>query len=153
MTGFAGRETSSRVPVAVSASLPDSKAAPQSARSARPRQAALATGLIGGAAAALGLLLLFAPPLVALVGCVPCCLSGAVGCELLARLNLTGPRDAEPWRLDAWATFVGGLSALALGVSVGPQTKPLGWLLFALLVSLALAAFGAGRPPKRDGAS
>jgi hypothetical protein len=101
---------------------------------------------LGGAAALLALLLLFAPPLVALVGSVLCCLAGAAGCVLFGRINLAGPSGAEPWRLDAWALAVGGCSLLALGVSVGPEAKLLGWLLVALLVALALAGFGAGRP-------
>jgi hypothetical protein len=133
----------------VSADLPESKTAPPSLRAPRPRAASLATGLLGGAAVALGLLLLFAPPLVALIACAPCCFVGAAGCEL----NLQGPRGAEPWRLDAWAVSVGGMSLLTLGVSVGPETKPLGWLLFALLLSLTLTGFGVGRTQTRDSGS
>lgn len=131
----------------MSADLPDSKAAPPSLRPVRPRAASLATSLLVGSTATLTLLMVFAPALLALAAAVPCCLVAATGCLLLARLELTGPRGVEPWRLDAWAVTVGGFSLLALGVSVGPMmTKPLGWLLVALLVSLSLAGFGAGRP-------
>lgn len=130
----------------MSADLPDSKAAPPSLRPVRPRHAAFATGLIVGAAVALALLLMVAPPGVALLGAVPCCLLAAAGCVLLGRLELTGPRGMEPWPLDAWAVSVGGFSLLALGVSIGPQAKPLGWLLVAMFVSLSLAAVSSGRP-------
>jgi hypothetical protein len=128
----------------VSADQPDSKAAP-SVRPPRPREAALATRLLGAAAFLLAFLLVLAPPLIALAGAVLCCLIGAAGCEIFARLGLPGPRGPEPWRLDAWALLVGGFALLALGVAVGPETKVLGWMLVALLGSLALSGFGSGR--------
>jgi hypothetical protein len=124
---------------------PEPKPAPATTAPKRPRAASTATALLVGAAVALALLLLIAPPFVAVVGGVPCCLTGAAGCVVLGRLNLASPSGPEPWRLDAWALAVGGCSLLALGVSVGPEAKLLGWLLVALLVALALAGFGAGR--------
>jgi hypothetical protein len=123
----------------VSAETPETHAAPQSTRPPAARRASLATALLVGSACSLAVLLVIGPPLLAFIAAVPICLTAASGCLLMSRLELTGAVASEPWRLDAWALSIAGFGFLALGLSVGPETKVIGWLVVAMMISLTLA--------------
>jgi len=71
-------------------------------------------------------------------------LVGAGACLAAGRARFVKPAAEEPWRLDAWGSFLAGLALPALGFSVGPEAAALGWLLVALLVGLGTMAL-AGR--------
>jgi hypothetical protein len=92
----------------------------------------------------LGLALALAPPLLALLACVPGGILAIVACELLARREKRHPVTHEPWRLDSWAVTIGTLAVLGVGASVGTA-----WLLVALFAGLGFASLPNLAPGSR----
>jgi hypothetical protein len=97
----------------------------------------------------LGLALALAPPLLALLACVPGGILAIVACELLARREKRHPVTHEPWRLDSWAVTIGTLAVLGVGASVGPEAVGTAWLLVALFAGLGFASLPNLAPGSR----
>jgi hypothetical protein len=115
----------------------ESGAAPRSSR----EPVTLGVALLFGGALALALLLLLAPINLRPYAVAPAGIVGAVACELLARKPKT---LGEPWRFDGYCVVLGTLALLGLGLVVGVQVAPAGWLLAATLSALGVAAMLPG---------